>query len=114
MNSLFVIKPYKYLTLWVFDDKKVGLIQEPFISGADKIIDLIVKEIPNADDGFILIFSDSPFPGHQIELQWRRKEDGGNWYYTELLGKEGLLCPALFRYFYKAPETLYAQFKANT
>ena len=35
MNSINIIKPYKYLDMWVFDDEKVGLLQEPFISGAD-------------------------------------------------------------------------------
>jgi len=39
MNTINIIQPYKYLTMWVFDDEKVDLIQEPFISGADEIIE---------------------------------------------------------------------------
>ena len=36
------IYPYKFQGLWVFDDPAVGLHQEPFISGIDKMIDLLV------------------------------------------------------------------------
>lgn len=110
-NSIFVIQPYKYLGLWVFDDEKVGLIQEPFVSGADDIIDKCVANIEGADKGFILLFSASPFPGHNAKFEWRRTENGGNWYFVRELNMEGWLCPALFKYFDKASPTLYAQFK---
>jgi len=46
MNSLFVIAPYDYEGLWVFDDERVGLEQEPFVSGADTMIDALVAGIP--------------------------------------------------------------------
>ena len=39
VNAISVIFPYKYLGLWVFDDEKTGLIQEPFVAGADTLID---------------------------------------------------------------------------
>lgn len=44
MNSLFVIKPYKHLGLWVFDDEARGILQEPFVGGADILIDQAVVE----------------------------------------------------------------------
>ena len=31
MNVLFVIAPYKYEGMWVFDDPAAGLSREPFI-----------------------------------------------------------------------------------
>jgi hypothetical protein len=111
MNAIIAIHPYKYEGLWVFDDAKVGLVQEPFVSGADDIIDRMVHGIPGADAGFTLLFSATPFPGYQATFEWRRKDLGGNWYYSQDLGIEGWLCPALFRYFEAAPERLYAQFK---
>jgi hypothetical protein len=111
MNALRVIHPYKYEGLWVFDDEKVGLLQEPFVSGADAVIDRMVADIPDAAEGFTLIFSDRPFPGYQGEFHWRREEFGGHWYYSPALDMEGWLCPALFKYFDLAPERLYAQFK---
>jgi hypothetical protein len=82
MNAINVIAPYKYLDLWVFDDTRVGLVQEPFVSGADTMIDRVVAEIPDAASGFLLLFSSSPFPGHQLRLDWRRTDGGGNWYYS--------------------------------
>jgi hypothetical protein len=39
MNSINVIHPYKHEGMWVFDDERVGLIQAPFVAGADRIID---------------------------------------------------------------------------
>jgi hypothetical protein len=103
MNSINLIAPYKHLGFWVFDDERVGLAQEPFVDGADTMIDRVVENIPNAEKGFILVFSASPFPGHRYRLDWlRADEDGGNWYREEELGMEGWLCPALFKYFDEA------------
>jgi hypothetical protein len=109
MNAINVIAPYKHLGLWVFDDPKVGLVQEPFIAGADTMIDRVTVDIPDAANGFVLVFSASEFPGHQFALDWRREEGGGNVYYSPVLDMEGWLCPALFRYFESAPERLFVQ-----
>jgi hypothetical protein len=114
MNTINVIAPYRYLGMWVFDDPRVGLFQEPFVSGADTMIDRVVAGIPDAERGFVMLFSASPFPGHQFRLDWRRSENGGNWYYAEQLGMEGWLCPALFRYFAEAPPQLFVQVKPST
>jgi hypothetical protein len=112
-NSIMVIHPYKYEGIWVFDDEKAGLVQEPFVSGADDIIEKMVDRIPNAEEGFSLVFSAMPFPGHQAEFEWRREDSGGNWYYIKNLDMEGWLCPALFKYFEQAPKAIYAQFKVK-
>jgi hypothetical protein len=111
VNTINVIAPYKHLGMWVFDDARVGLVQEPFVSGADTIIDYAVREIAGAEAGFILFFSAGPFPGYQVRLDWRRAEMGGNWYYCEAFDLEGWLCPALFRYFTEAPGQLFVQCK---
>ena len=112
MNAINVIAPYRHLGMWVFDDPRVGLVQEPFVSGADTMIDEIVKDIPGAENGFALVFSGSPFPSHQFKLVWRREDRGGNWYYSDHLDMEGWLCPALSRYFRDAPREIYVQIKA--
>ena len=109
MNSLFVIAPYRYEGMWVFDDPRVGLFREPFVSGIDAMIDRLVENIPNAAKGFRLVFSPTPFPGYEIKLEWRREEHGGNWYWCDQYAIEGWLCPALFKYFDKAPRELYAR-----
>ena len=113
MNSLTVIAPYKYLGMWVFDDPRVGLVQEPFVGGADEIIDRWTANIPDAQSGFVLVFSEVPFPGHSLHLVWRRAELGGNTYYSPELDMEGWLCPALFRYFAEQPKELFAKCKAR-
>jgi hypothetical protein len=111
MNAINVITPYKHHGMWVFDDPRVGLVQEPFVAGADTMIDRVVADIPDAEHGFTMIFSSTPFPGHQYRLDWRREESGGNVYYAEQLGLEGWLCPALLKYFTEAPKQLYVQTK---
>jgi hypothetical protein len=110
MNALIVIHPYRYEGMWVFDDERVGLVREPFVSGADTIIDRMVEDIPDAARGFSLVFSATPFPGHNARLEWRREEYDGNWYFCPDLEMEGWLCPALFKYFETAPKEIYAQF----
>jgi hypothetical protein len=109
VNSLFVIAPYKYEGMWVFDDPAVGLSKEPFIAGIDTMIDKIVAGSPNADKGFRAIFSAAQFPGADFKLEWRREESGGNWYYSDQFKMEGWLCPALLKYFLSAPPDIYVK-----
>jgi hypothetical protein len=111
MNAINVIAPYKHHGLWVFDDARVGLDKEPFVAGADTMIDRAVARIADADRGFLLLFSRTPFPGHHITLEWRRNDGAGDWYFARELQQEGWLCPALLRYFEKAPERIYVQVK---
>jgi hypothetical protein len=70
-NQIQVIAPYWLETVqtWVFDDPATGLVQEPFVSGVPEMIDDLVSDIPNARQGFRLLFSAQPFPG----FQWRLK-----------------------------------------
>lgn len=112
-NAIRVIYPYKSNGMWVFDDESVGLTQEPFIAGADVLIEKAVesKGIENADKGFRLVFSGGQFPGYDHIFRWVREGDGGNWYYSEDFEMEGWLCPALFEYFDEAPENIYAKFE---
>jgi hypothetical protein len=113
MNAINVIAPYKYHGMWVFDDPRVGLVQEPFVAGADTMIDRVVENVPEAEKGFLMVFSATPFPGHQFKLEWRRGDGGGNSYYSQELDLEGWLCPALFKYFSEAPKEIYVQVKAK-
>jgi hypothetical protein len=108
-NNLLVIQPYWNGGAWVFDDPRVGLVQEPFISGIPAMIEHATRHIPDARKGFVLTFSRTPFPGYTVELDWVREEYGGNWYRWAEHDMEGWLCPALFRYFTEAPRKLYAR-----
>lgn len=110
-NQILVIAPYWLETVgtWVFDDESVGLVQEPFVSGIPQMIDDLVRDIPNARNGFRLLFSASPFPGYQRKLTWVREEMGGNWYRADDPPSEGWLCPAMLLFFSEAPAELYAK-----
>jgi hypothetical protein len=52
MNAISVIAPYKHHGKWVFDDPRVGLLQEPFVAGADTMIDRVVADITDAEHGY--------------------------------------------------------------
>lgn len=115
-NQIMVIVPYwlEEAATWVFDDEATGLHQEPFVSGVPEMIDELVSPIPNARDGFRLLFSAAPFPGFQRRLLRKREEFGGWWYATEQPPLEGWLCPALFRYFDEAPEEIFVKAEPRT
>ena len=106
-NVLIVIEPYWYQDTWVFDDASKGLEKEPFVQGVPEMIDALVTDIPNARSGFVLLFSSQPFAGYQVDLTLLKEEYGGHWYKAKDYGAEGWLCPALFKYFDDAPESLY-------
>jgi hypothetical protein len=103
--------------MWVFDDERVGLDKEPFVAGADTMIDTAVelKGIPDAESGFLMVFSAGPFPDADFELDWLRYDGGGNVYRGrfevrgEIQEMEGWLCPALNLYYPEAPKKLWVQ-----
>ncbi|MDR1282426.1 MAG: hypothetical protein LBK99_16630 [Opitutaceae bacterium] len=116
-NVLHTIYPYKDgpRTIvggdWVFDDEHHGLVAEPFILGAELVIDLAAKGIPDAENGFKLVFSTQAFPG-AFHARRIALELGGATY--EVIGQDedgvpltGWLCPALHHYLPEPPESLY-------
>jgi len=113
VNAINVFYPYKYEGMWVFDDENVGLDKEPFVEGADTMIDhaLAKKDLHNPEAGFRLIFSSGEFPRYDVRFDWLREGNGGNWYGSEEFQMEGWLCPALLKYFDEAPKHIYARFE---
>ncbi len=111
-NQIFVIASYWHAGTWVFDDPARDLQQEPFVFGIPEMIDELVKDIPNALQGFRLLFSTQPFPGFQKRATWVREEMEGNWYHTDDPPREGWLCPALFKFFDAAPREIYVKAEA--
>lgn len=108
-NSLFIIVPYRHTGTWVLDDPERGLVKEPFVAGIPELIDKLVAHISDTDKGFRLTFSAQEFPGYEDKLVWKREYLSGNWYYSTTFKSEGWLCPALFKYFKKAPKTTYVK-----
>lgn len=108
-NSIFVIKPYKWSGMWVFDDPGRDLQREPFVAGADRMIDQATSGIRHAEQGIVLIFSAGHFPDAQIVLEWVRAEGGGNVYRWATADMEGWLCPAMLKFFDAPPARLYVE-----
>jgi hypothetical protein len=113
-SQIMVIRPYKWEGVWVFDDPAVGLDKEALVAGMPELIEIATKRagIANPEKGFVVLFSKDPFPAAQVCLEGVREEWGGNVYCWPEVGKEGWLCPALFRYFDHAPEHLYVEVRA--
>ena len=113
-NSLIIILPYQYGGTWVFDDAAAGLRREAFVGGIPEMMNQLVRDIPNATNGFRLLFSTQAFPGYQKKLTWVRPGGAGNYYRMENPPMEGWLCPALFRYYRQAPKELYVRAEPKT
>lgn len=110
-NQIFVIRPYRWEGMWVFDDPAVGLVREPFVAGVPAMIETATAHIPNAERGFVAVFSAGYFPDATIILEHVREEGGGHIYRWPEKEMEGWLCPALFRYFAEPPGRLYVQIR---
>lgn len=108
-NAIMIIFPYRHNHTWVFDDEKLGIVKEPFVSGIPEMIDILIQDIKNSDEGFKMIFSSSPFPGYQAELIALRPEYNGYCYRWENHNLEGWLCSVLFKYFDQTPQIIYCQ-----
>lgn len=110
MNALHVISPYKQNGQWVFDDPSKQLDKEPFVSGADTLLDLLT------DNGSecTLIFSDVKFPsaGHRLKIIYPESDEPeGTFYRHESTQQELWLCPALLKYFTLPPNEIFVQVK---
>jgi len=126
-DALIAIEPYWCGGVWVFDDAAKGLEKESVEGcfeaefremkvlarliggGVTKLIDYLVKDIPDAREGFTLLLSARPFPGYQVELGRIAEEDDGCLYRGRNHSTEAWLSPALFRYFDAAPDSLYVK-----
>ena len=109
-NSIFAIDVYKHGPMWVFDDASVGLVKEPFVAGADTLIDKLAV----GRDKITLIFSTIPFPDHKVVIERKATNPpAGTDYYCEAMQHELWLCPALNLYYPLSPEKLYVNYRLN-
>ena len=112
-----MIEPYLHEGVWVFDSKRKGFKQERIEAPGTELtklfgysfIDQLVKNIPNAENGFMLFISSQPIPGYQVILTHVKDDMEGVAY--KVKGKElywwfGF---AFECYFSVPPETLYVK-----
>ncbi|MHC4566638.1 MAG: DUF6717 family protein [Planctomycetota bacterium] len=116
MNEIHIIQPYidPQSGMWVFNDQRHAFYKEPFVAGADAMLDVLttLESIGNAELGFVLMFSEGRFPPGDSDLYVLKKsgsEFGGTWYRTRIMGRRmhGWLCPGLLRYFPTPPDEIF-------
>ena len=118
-NAIHVIHPYKEAGMWIFDDRDKDIRKEPFVSGADEILDFI----SGYQQKCTVLFSNNCFPGNKYRLNKTYDEGQGAWYVLNELAKNddckditnikhGWLC-AVVKYYFQGniPEEIYVQVK---
>jgi len=121
-NAIYVIFPYNRGGAWVFDDATRNVANEPFVAGANTMIDvaLQLKGIKNGMRGFRMTFSADMFPDHDFVLTQVGPSGTGTDYTLELdvgdehVVMEGWLCSVLNRYINPSPFHLYVRIDAMT
>lgn len=115
-NAIHTIFPYKKGGQWMFDDARVGLVEEAFVAGADEFLDRACDALGINErarkKGVKVLFSTTKFPGSaQLE-----KVGGGPDVGTDYITEDPIdgvlrvwLCPALNLYYPQSPKNLYVQ-----
>ena len=117
-NSIHTMHVYRHHNIWVFDNPSVGLVKEPFVAGADEVFDYIAKahcglDTPEDNLYMDILFASTDFPGRQLWAGWVGSSVGGNDYkvlnsdFAPLINHNLWLCPALLKYYRKAPMDIY-------
>ena len=95
--------------LWVYDDSKFGVREQPFVFGMDLILERIVEQVEKVEDRLNLVFASIPFPGSEFCLEFVREETEGFVYRWEEKNLQGWLSPSLRNYFPEPPPKIYLQ-----
>ncbi len=106
-----------YTSSWCFDIPVMGIENEPFVSGMDDIIDkqlLGAKKLDKAKKRGICVLFSGAFSkpenfehGYYFNIKKQKEDNGGCWYCEPKSKYEGWLCPNLYQFFAKAPETIH-------
>jgi hypothetical protein len=109
VNTLFRILIRRQDELWVYDDASFGVREQPFVFGADLILDKMAAKFEGAGDGLNLVFSSIPFPGSEFCLEFVREETQGFVYRWVDHNLQGWMSPSLRNYFPDPPPKIYLQ-----
>jgi len=101
------IFPRRHRGHWLFDDPRLGIVDEEFVYGMDTILDILCAKKRKLSRGIHLAFSDEPLP-NSLRLDWRNEDAGGDWYIANEIQITGWCCSTLRKYFPEgAPKELY-------
>lgn len=95
--------------LWVYDDPSFGVQEQPFVFGANLILEKMVDRVEGIRDRLNLVFSSIPFPGSEFCFVFVREETEGFVYRWEEKNLQGWLSPSLRNYFQEPPPKIYLQ-----
>jgi hypothetical protein len=109
MNSIFRILVRLVDGLWVFDDLKFGVKEQPFVFGSDLILVKMVAGVDEELDRVNILFSSVPFPGSEHCLKFVREETEGFVYRWEDEKLQGWMSPSLRNYFPDPPPKIFLQ-----
>ena len=109
MNSICRILVRVVDGLWVYDDSKFGVREQPLVFGMDLILERMVERVDGVKDRLNLVFSSIPFPGSEFSLVFVREETDGFVYCWEEKKLQGWLSPSLRNYFSEAPPKIHLQ-----
>ena len=109
MNSIFRILVRLVDGLWVFDDLKFGVKEQPFVFGSDLILDKMVTGVNGVGDRANVLFSAIPFPGSEYCMEFVREETEGFVYRWVDHNLQGWMSPSLRNYFPDPPPKIYLQ-----
>jgi len=95
--------------LWVYDDPSFGVQEQPFVFGANLILEKMVDRVEGIRDRLNLVFSSIPFPGSEHCLEFVREETEGFVYRWEDEKLQGWMSPSLRNYFPDPPPKIFLQ-----
>ena len=107
-NSIYRVLLQMVDGLWVYNDSKFEVRDQPLVFGMDLILEKMVKQVEGGDR-LNLVFSSIPFPGSAFSLGFVREETEGFVYCWEEKQLQGWLSPALRNYFPEPPPKIYLQ-----
>ncbi len=105
------IFPRRHRGHWLFDDPRLGIVDEEFVYGMDTILDILCAKKRGLSKGIRLHFSDEEME-HALRLDWVSQEKDGNWYHAKSINIFGWCCPTLLKYFPEAPKALFLKASA--
>lgn len=130
--GVHTIRPFKKDGRWVF--RKDGRVWDmapaqltdvalsPVVIGADRMIlaGCGLKNIPNPENGFLVLFSEQWFPGCDVKLTFKENKYDG-WLYdvtSENLqglmpGQGAWLCPYMTMYYKEPPQTIFLKMEPD-
>ena len=111
-NSIFRILIRRKDGVWVFDDKRFGIVEQPFVFGADLILEKMAAQSGVSGECLNAVFAGIPFPGSEYTLRFVREETEGFMYRWEGVNLQSWLSPSLKNYFPEPPAGIYLQLLA--